>query len=749
MSVFTGALPTVTPAVDSWGAQLNNRLTDLDAAFGKGSGVPVNQAGFGYVANDPSTHVPAWNAAQTYALANGKTGIVLPEGTLTGTPDVNGVLFPIQSGIKWVRGAGRDASTLKVAAGCGDYLAVLKPSGDASGLVISDLTVDQNNTGNPITTGVTLTDPLFVNKSRFCVSVTVPASRVTITRVRCKDMDNVNAVSVTGAVRDTVVEDVAFEMGSAANDHDHSAIYLNPSGVGSAVWVNRCTADAYGSVAGTNAARTFIETHAGYQVITGNVSRGYQKGANITGIQNYPGEGSRVLFNKFLDAKFGVQLWSGAYGANTPGTVGMKFCQVAHNLITLDVAGWAAVFAGSGWCNGLFIDATAGLPFEDVDVEHNHIQFKNGGHVGLAGDTVANGIDWRRNPIGTVIDKRVHIRHNTVEGAGASGIRVAVNGTGFDVSHNTIRNPGQASVAAGGAMSNGSANGVMVSGALTYSRVNFNDVLDDQGTPTTNDGLYLVGSAACTASEAMFNRIPVANSKKVETGATFGGWLIRMDMSGFVSPGGLAAYGSEINDRTNGVLYRQATAPEGSTWTGDPYLLKGQGQPGVQASTQFYASTGGHSSAAATDGTVTATPIWLGGGKTFTSMGVSVTVAGATGSVIRLGVYADANGTPGARVLDAGTVASDTTGVKTVTVSWAPVAGRYWLAGAAQGGVAAPTTVTLASTYTTDLGVGSMANLLLTAPRVGCTMTGVAGALPASFTRAGDSGAPILVGIGA
>ncbi len=62
-----------------------------------------------------------------------------------------------------------------------------------------------------------------------------------------------------------------------------------------------------------------------------------------------------------------------------------------------------------------------------------------------------------------------------------------------------------------------------------------------------------------------------------------------------------------------------------------------------------------------------------------TALGVLVTTAGAGGSLIRLGVYADAGGLPGALLLDAGTVAGDTVGEQVVATTLALTRGTYWL----------------------------------------------------------------------
>lgn len=60
---------------------------------------------------------------------------------------------------------------------------------------------------------------------------------------------------------------------------------------------------------------------------------------------------------------------------------------------------------------------------------------------------------------------------------------------------------------------------------------------------------------------------------------------------------------------------------------------------------------------------------------------LEVTTGGAASTVARMGIYeADTNWQPGTRILDSGTVAVDSTGVKTASISQVLSAGRYLLA---------------------------------------------------------------------
>ena len=73
--------------------------------------------------------------------------------------------------------------------------------------------------------------------------------------------------------------------------------------------------------------------------------------------------------------------------------------------------------------------------------------------------------------------------------------------------------------------------------------------------------------------------------------------------------------------------------------------------------------------------------LWVARNITVDRIAVYVATAGAAGTVIRLGIYN--NGTnllPGSLLLDAGTVAVDSTGVKAITINQALTKGLYWLA---------------------------------------------------------------------
>lgn len=75
-------------------------------------------------------------------------------------------------------------------------------------------------------------------------------------------------------------------------------------------------------------------------------------------------------------------------------------------------------------------------------------------------------------------------------------------------------------------------------------------------------------------------------------------------------------------------------------------------------------------------------PFWVTARRTFDRIGVNVTGAStaASGGVLRMGIYGPGNGEPGALILDAGTVSSESMGAKEIAITQTLNAGVYWLA---------------------------------------------------------------------
>jgi hypothetical protein len=135
-----------------------------------------------------------------------------------------------------------------------------------------------------------------------------------------------------------------------------------------------------------------------------------------------------------------------------------------------------------------------------------------------------------------------------------------------------------------------------------------------------------------------------------------------------------------------------------------------------------------------TNGNLRLCPWVLDFGWLLDRIGAEITAIGDAGSKLRLGIYAD-NGFsyPGSLILDAGVIAGDSATAQELNISqWLPPA-LYWIGGALQVVTTTQPTVRIPTNWTppTPLAAGTA---LPTANVIGYQMTGVTGALPASFS---------------
>ena len=124
-----------------------------------------------------------------------------------------------------------------------------------------------------------------------------------------------------------------------------------------------------------------------------------------------------------------------------------------------------------------------------------------------------------------------------------------------------------------------------------------------------------------------------------------------------------------------------------------------------------------------------AVPFYVGNPTSFNGIGVNVQV-GAASTTVRLGIYADNSGRPGALIVDAGTVSTATTGEKIASITQT-LSGSIWLAAVSQVG-----TPTLAGTNVNtlmgpDIGIDAYDGTPLGVQ--GYTTSSVAGALPSPW----------------
>lgn len=135
-------------------------------------------------------------------------------------------------------------------------------------------------------------------------------------------------------------------------------------------------------------------------------------------------------------------------------------------------------------------------------------------------------------------------------------------------------------------------------------------------------------------------------------------------------------------------------------------------------------------------------PVWMPAG-TVQTLACRNTVAGATGQVVRMGMYGSVatTGFPGALLVDAGTVAATVAGTKEFAVSVAVEPGLYYIAGVIQGasGSSSWRPVTLENT---TLGVPVIDPTTVNHAFVHATL--VTGALPSSAGTVSTQAAPAM-----
>ena len=131
-----------------------------------------------------------------------------------------------------------------------------------------------------------------------------------------------------------------------------------------------------------------------------------------------------------------------------------------------------------------------------------------------------------------------------------------------------------------------------------------------------------------------------------------------------------------------------------------------------------------------------AIPFFVPVTATYTTIAIEVTTLKA-GSNIRLGIYRDSGGVPGALVLDAGTVSGGAVALVSIVIAQSLTPGWYWLAG-----LASDTPTVRASNISGALRMLGGLTGLDTANHVGWSVAQAYGALPNPFT----AGGALLVG---
>jgi parallel beta-helix repeat protein len=389
--------------------------------------------------------------------------------------------------------------------------------------------------------------------------------------------------------------------------------------------------------------------------------------------------------------------------------------------------------------------------------------------------TVAGNIcfDQTDRGIRVVDSRRVSLSGNVASGAnsglslqGASKL-VSISGgcysaTGADGDGVSVADSSAFVTISGVTVDNVGRSGIRVSGTANNVTVTSLIALDDQGSPTMDNAVFVSSSGAnisldghsitSGATGTNLSGLTSVNGFATESAnantptlANFSiGDLVKFTDTGDGSGNGIYLRGTsgweQLSDQA---LTRLITSDVGINWWPSYYL-----------SENYYVCNSPNGSTTGNtlgNGSLRVSPWVIAQAVSITRLWVEHTAAGESGSVYRIGIYSDdGTGKPGALLLDAGTVAVDgSAAVQEVTVSLSLPPGLYWVGGAVQNAATTQPTMRLVSAtgggFNTTISFGSTLPSTNSA-RVSYLQTGITGELPDPMNPSAGGGTPVRIG---
>jgi hypothetical protein len=333
-----------------------------------------------------------------------------------------------------LQGQENQKSVIKLANNQGDYNAIiagLSPVSDLSNFAIYDLTIDGNSINNKVSS-----ENNFKN-SKFRYAVQIFAGKeIHIENSKFINFDNINTISMNGeSVSDIYIQNNRFEsIGDSNIDHDHSTIYLHGK---NGKIINNVFKSWKG--AGTRGARTAIEIHGDAHIVSGNQISGFANGIFVTGYAA-SSKNQVIKNNKIDDAHSGVIIWSFIYKNNEP-KVAIENCEIADNLININVADWRSLW-GNSPNQGIALESNSDSSINNLKIIDNEVRFMNI-DAGRRSDTLATGINLWRYSHPKTLSHNIYIAKNRIINALSAGLYIAMPIDILEISENQFFNPGQ------------------------------------------------------------------------------------------------------------------------------------------------------------------------------------------------------------------------------------------------------------------------------------------------------------------
>jgi hypothetical protein len=476
------------------------RKTDLSANEGKF----VSVKDFGAIGNNIADDTKAIQKAIDAVSQAGGGVVFFPRGIYKVTINpATSQAIAIRAKVM-LKGTDRKDSIIKLADKQGNYNSVLAGEtykSDLSDFSMYDLTIDSNGTNNPVASEW----DFYQERHRYAVRIFV-GTKIRIVRCKFIDQSNVNVITVNGeeSVADVSINNNIFEqIGGGISDYDHSTIY----GHGKRMQISNNTFYSKKG-AGTNGARTAIETHGDEYIVKENVISGFTNGMNITGYAK-SSKNQSVTDNVIKDAHMGIIIWSYFDGGNTTNP-SLENCTISNNKFSLNINDWRRL-RGDVPSTGIKLEANSDAPLTNLNIFNNQISFTNFSGAGRPTDRLASGISLWRNAAPTVVSENINISRNTIENSLGAGIYISMPIKQGDISQNTILNPGQSS----GYFHDDYKSGIMATGVFKDFQVNENYLIDSQKNNTIKRGIILLGKCLANCN-AKGNYLQVESGVKIE-----------------------------------------------------------------------------------------------------------------------------------------------------------------------------------------------------------------------------------------
>ncbi|MEK0179784.1 MAG: hypothetical protein EAZ78_10265 [Oscillatoriales cyanobacterium] len=481
---------------------LNNDVRMSEEYYSQGKFVSVKE--LGAIGNNIADDTKAIQKAIDAVFKAGGGVVFFPSGTYKVTINsARSQAIVIRAQVT-LKGTDRRDSIIKLADQQGNYNSIMAGEtyeSDLSNFSMYDLTIDGNATNN-----IVVNERDFLQqKERYALRIYV-GSKIRIYRCIFRDQSNVNTITINGekTVSDVAIIDNVFEqIGGGFSDYDHSTIY----GHGKRMQIYKNIFYSRNG-AGTNGARTAIETHGDEYIVKKNVISGFANGMNITG---YAKSSKNQIINDNIikDAHTGIILWSYFDSGNTTNP-SLIDCTVANNKISLNVNDWRGLW-GDAPSTGIKLDANSDAPMTNVNIVNNQIIFANFSGRGRLSDRLAAGISLWRKAAPAVVSENINISNNLVENSLGSGIYISMPVKGGEISKNTIVNPGQST----GYFHNDYKSGIIASGVFKDFHINDNVLRDTQKVNTIRGGILWLGNCVANCN-AKGNYLQVDSGVKLE-----------------------------------------------------------------------------------------------------------------------------------------------------------------------------------------------------------------------------------------